>query len=388
MNPAIVLGMDINGLGVARALAPKNIPVMGITPHPEAIGSSSKYVIDTMLVRDNDGDLICQTIIDTAALAGSKPVVFPTTDRYIEFLLAYEKQLVEHVIYPFSPTHLFSKLIKKNEFYELMKEKGIAHPMTYDPGNDLDLLKAYVNELGYPCYIKPYHSLSIYKMLKIKGFYVHDRGSLKSTIKILNKLKTDVLVQEIIPGNLDQLYGTYFLNNNRGKTVIALSYRKLREWPPRFGAGTCIETVLKDGLFDTMKFAMERIGYCGVGDVEFKYDQRDDTFKIIDLNARTGQMNHFSNRIGFPFPLWAYQNAVGEMIDIPNTNNLTYPHMFGVRDVFDLLSIRKGNNHYSNMMREFAKTYLRWNWYSVVFDPYDLKPFFMYLMTIWKAMIT
>ena len=379
MEWAVVLGMDINGLGVARSLGCEGINIMGIDSNPMALGFSSKYVLKSLVLKHGMNTEEMVRMINNFNNIGCKPVLFPTGDDTLRMVLDNKDKLKDHVILPFSPPSLFYSLINKDDFYQLMTGKNIPIPKTYVIGTDYNSIYDYVAVLGFPFYIKPIQNLAIYRSLKQKGFVINNNDDLNASISLLKMIGADVMVQEIIPGPMMNLYGTYFFNDRNGKTKMMLSYRKIREWPIRFGAGSAVITIKDNRLHEFIKGVVEGIGYCGIGDIEVKLDERDNEYKVIDLNARTGQMNYFSHKCGYNFPYLAFKSALGNDISELLKNHTVAENIVGIRDFVDIGSLLMNKKGFFPTIRDFYQSYINHTFHCVVFDVHDLAPYWTYL---------
>jgi D-aspartate ligase len=95
----------------------------------------------------------------------------------------------------------------------------------------------------------------------------------------------NLLIQEFIPGE-DWMFDGYFDQNSH--CVFGVTGKKIRRFPVNTGVtslGVCLrnETVERT----TAEF-MKAIGYQGVLDIGYRYDQRDGQYKVLDVNPRIG----------------------------------------------------------------------------------------------------
>ena len=103
--------------------------------------------------------------------------------------------------------------------------------------------------------------------------------------KAADREKPSLLIQEFIPGE-DWMFDGYFDENSR--CVFGVTGKKIRRFPVNTGVtslGICIrnETVERT----TVEF-MKAIGYQGILDIGYRYDQRDGKYKVLDVNPRIG----------------------------------------------------------------------------------------------------
>jgi predicted ATP-grasp superfamily ATP-dependent carboligase len=59
---------------------------------------------------------------------------------------------------------------------------------------------------------------------------------------------------------------------------------------------------------------LERIGYTGMAEVEFKFDQRDGRHKLLDLNPRAWVWHPLGSRAGVDFPYLTWLLARGATV--------------------------------------------------------------------------
>ena len=61
----------------------------------------------------------------------------------------------------------------------------------------------------------------------------------------------------------------------------------------------CAYTVSNPQLAALAARLCERVGYCGIADLDFRYDRRDGRYKLVDFNPRIGaQFRLFENAAG------------------------------------------------------------------------------------------
>jgi predicted ATP-grasp superfamily ATP-dependent carboligase len=119
---------------------------------------------------------------------------------------------------------------------------------------------------------------------------------------------------------------------------------------------------------------MKRIGYRGHVGIEFKYDERDDEYKLIEVNARFGLWDGMASLCGIDFPYINYQVARQRSVDAPQIYDDGVKWISFVRDLYAFRSYRRENaigvfewlRSLSSGKRDYA-----------VFALDDPKPFFL-----------
>ncbi len=129
------------------------------------------------------------------------------------------------------------------------------------------------------------------------------------------KLGVDVMIQEIVPGpqtNHVFLDG-YIDRNSNFKALFAR--RRLRMWPLSFGnSSLCVSIPVSEiaSFKKRLLGYLKSINYQGIFSGEFKKDQRDGIFKLLEINSRTSAwFNTLSAKCGVNIMLIAYLDAIG-----------------------------------------------------------------------------
>ena len=97
-----------------------------------------------------------------------------------------------------------------------------------------------------------------------------------------------------------------------GKVLAAMTAQRLRQHPMDFGrATTYARTITDPGLSEPSQRLLHAIGYYGLVEMEYKYDARDDRYKLLDVNPRTWGYHGLGQRAGIDFPYHLYADEFG-----------------------------------------------------------------------------
>ena len=88
--------------------------------------------------------------------------------------------------------------------------------------------------------------------------------------------------------------------------------KKIHQKPIHFGIATSAVSYKDKALSEIGKKLFTSINYTGVGSAEFKYDERDEKLKLIEINSRYWQQNALADFCGMNFPLIDYLEATGQ----------------------------------------------------------------------------
>ena len=91
--------------------------------------------------------------------------------------------------------------------------------------------------------------------------------------------------------------------------------RRWRQRPRDFGrSSTFVETVDVPEVEALSHRFLSSIDYYGLVEIEFKLDERDGQYKLLDVNPRTWGYHSLGPRAGTDFPLLLYRDQVGEPV--------------------------------------------------------------------------
>ncbi|MEJ2527993.1 MAG: hypothetical protein P8Y49_07955 [Sulfurovaceae bacterium] len=304
-------------------------------------------------------------------------ILIPTGDEYVEFLSMYRQVLKKNFLFSLMEHDPSEYLLDKARFAVLCQEHGVLAPRTWT-ANSPQSLSDWADKALYPCFIKPvcYHKWAkVYGLTK--GFVVADRDELHQIYTQVSEYVRELIVQEVIEGSDDNIVvlATYFNSNSNPSQIF--TGRKIRQYPVGYGTTTCAVSEIIKAIIEPSVKVLQAIGYRGVCDVEFKYDSRDDQYKIIEVNPRIGRWYRLATLSG-KRPLLA---SILDLAGVPNdTFQEERPQrdklfwLFPSRDLPAILF-----NRHMKKMRALSY-YLKRSKVWCVFDAGDIKPFFAYFV--------
>ncbi|HKW16991.1 MAG TPA: hypothetical protein VJO35_05735 [Terriglobales bacterium] len=313
MIGAVIVGGEHPGLGIARSLGQKGIPVCVIDDQG-SISEFSRYVDRVIRVKDlREEASAVESLLDAGERHGLHGwVLFPTRDETVAAISRNREKLSQVFRVTTPAWETIQWAWNKKNTYELAAELNIPVPRTYNPKTESELAALYGQ---LPLAVKP--------AVKENFFYATGAKAWRAdTPKELHRLynraiqqipASEILVQEIIPGNGERQY-SYCALFRDGRPHGTLVARRARQHPHEFGrAATYVETMdLREIEVLAEKF-LKAIDYHGLVEVEFKQDPRDGQFKLLDVNARTWGFHSLGAAAGVDFPYLLYADQVGEI---------------------------------------------------------------------------
>jgi D-aspartate ligase len=312
---ALVLGGDYQGLGIVRSLGRRGIPVCVLDDEP-SVARHSRYASHTVRVpRLFAEEEIVEHTLDVGERLGLEGwVLYPTRDEIVAALSRRRDELERFFRVPTPDWASVSWAWDKRLTYELAGELGVSAPRTWSLRDPAEL--ATVTQ-HLPLVIKPAIKEHFIYATNVKAW----RADTPEQLDVLYRRAAavvpadEVMVQELIPGDgrCQFSYCGFFKD---GQSLATMAVRRLRQRPLDFGrSSTFVETVELPELEEIACHFLSRMDYYGLVEIEFKLDQRDGRYKLLDVNPRTWGYHSLGPRAGTDFPYLLFRDQLGHTVD-------------------------------------------------------------------------
>lgn len=312
---AVVIGGDHPGLGIARSLGRRGIPVC-VVEDQISISQFSKYVNRVVRAKDlRDEVRTVESVLELGRRYGWEGwVLFPTRDETVAAFSRHRERLAQffRVTTPEWETARWA-WDKKNS-YARAEQLHIPVPGTFNVRTESEL-EALHGRL--PLAIKPAIKENFFYATGAKAWRAETPEELRHLYRRAAKQirAEEIMLQEIIPGDghCQYSYCAFFRNGQAYGTLVA---KRLRQHPREFGrAATYVETTEHPQVVELAERFLRGINYYGLVEIEFKQDPRDGEFKLLDVNARTWGFHRLGAAAGVDFPYILYADQVGQSVD-------------------------------------------------------------------------
>jgi len=372
MDKVIVLGCSLTGYAVMRALARKNLHIIGITYSKRDVAQLSRYVseVEQCPAPTDEKQFVACLIQNADRWAGA--LILETADSAAMALSKNKDVLSKYYRIATPDWDVLNIFMEKEKTYALAKQFDIPHPNSIPLFQLEDLGK--VSGILYPCILKPILSSPFTDRFHVKNFEVHNDRELEEKFKLCLEAGLAMVLQEIIPGPDDNLYKMQGYVNSQGKLVGRFFYRKLRQHPPQFGIARVGISMDREPEVERLtEELLRRANYRGYFSNEFKLDPRDGQFKLIENNCRMPRSGMLAIAAGINFPWLMYQDLVlNQQCDITDYKIGTYWIDFWT-DLYNSLFRRKKEEI---RLRDYVSPYFARDKVFSDLDFEDLKPFF------------
>jgi predicted ATP-grasp superfamily ATP-dependent carboligase len=290
-TPVVVLGCELGGLAVIRTLGRLGVTLHGVDADSSAPALRSRYcsASDVHPYDRHQPRTYLSFLLDLARRLGRPAVLIATSDEYSLFVARHRKQLQPSFLFPDNSADLVESLADKRHMHGVATRLGVPTPRTLFPRSPADLERM-AEEIEYPVMFKAIRGDLMARRAGIRMAPAHDPGEVKALYgRCEDPDEPNVMLQELIPGDDDQVYifNGYF--DARSRCLSAFTGRKIRQFPVHKGSASLGECEDVPEVARLSVELMQAVGYRGVVDMGFRRDPRDGRYKVLDINPRVGQ---------------------------------------------------------------------------------------------------
>jgi predicted ATP-grasp superfamily ATP-dependent carboligase len=309
---AVVVGGDINGLGVVRSLAREGVPtyLLSSTPRDPAMWTrhGKKAVIGAL-----SGQALVTALLDLRDEFYVDPVLLLTQEASVKTVSNNLGRIQSCYQIAMPDGEVMHRLMDKARFQGLAEKLGFPIPRAVQLVQSSDL--AAVEQLGYPCVLKPVVKTPAYEAHCNKAYKINNQAELRAIVAEIADTAV-MIAQEWIEGGDDQIFFCLQYRTSEA-TIASFTGRKLRSWPPRTGGtASCVAAPevaeQLDGMTDAFFTA---VGFFGLGSMEYKRDVRTGRFLMIEPTVgRTDFQEEVATLNGVNIPFAAYCSLRGNTV--------------------------------------------------------------------------
>ncbi len=311
---AVIIGGDFHALGIARNLAGLDLPVI-IVDSTFCIANFSKYAHRFFKCPPLSGESI---FVDYLMDLGEEmnleeTVLFPGSDTAVHILSKNRDILKRYYLVPTPEWRITRIAYDKKLTYRLASEIGVPIPRTVFPEDADDLSR---QELDFPVILKPAITANFYPVSHLKAMRADNRDELLRGYGYMSSIvdRSEIMVQEVIAGGPRNLYSFCSLFSG-GEVKARIMGVRLRQHPMDFGSSSTYVVTCEVGELEELSTRMlKAMDYYGLSEVEFMFDERDSTFKLLDINPRTWGWHTLGARAGVNFSELLFRDMHNESV--------------------------------------------------------------------------
>lgn len=290
-TPVVVLRSDSHGgLNIMRSLGRLAVPVYNVDPNPWAPTFRSRYCRGRFVwdIEHRPADESLSYMAEIRRTIGRPCILIPTTDRAANFVADHAGTLAKSFVFPQQAPGLVRSLASKRDMFHLARRHGIPTPDAVFPASREDVL-LFLARARFPVMLKGIDGQRLWDRTGKKMFIVQSKEQLLELYDAAEDLhRPNLMLQEYIPGGDETvwMFNGYF--NVTSDCLVGFTGKKLRQCPVHTGStslGICLRNQVVE---ETTRRFMRAVGYRGILDIGYRYDARDDLYKVLDVNPRIG----------------------------------------------------------------------------------------------------
>ena len=363
LPPALVLSHGPGGLGTVRSLARRGVRVTAVAYDTSDPVLHSRYPVRKYAVPGDPADKDSEILNLLRGLPADGAVLLFTSDQLVSLISNNEDELRERFRFSLPPKHMVDALNDKRKETALIESLGFAIPKTIrelpsDPGE-------LSRRLRFPIIFKP-HSFEVRSVFPEKVATVSDQGDLERFYRDWSHAIPVLLAQEIIPGPDDNSWVCSGTFDEYSNLLDCLVRQKLRTMPPHYGTSTYSISRINLDILALARDLGKALNYIGHIGIEYRWDDRDQMFKYIELNPRIGGEVGFDEACGLPTVWNTYRVSAGERVS--HSGGKQREGIYFVNANGDIRSMRQDGvsliriltTHFALLFRPTSGLWFRW----------------------------
>lgn len=238
-----------------------------------------------------------------------KILLVSTNETYTEYISKNKEKLNKKFVYNLPSIEIIKTLTNKENFYKTYENSELTFPKTiyFDAKKD----KIENIKIQFPLVLKPANVVKynhVDFVGKNKIYKIDNQSELEKTINIIKNSEYDdrLIIQEFIPGDDSYLFDSVvYVDKNSKCKVISFAQIGMQERTKSMVGNAALlingfntfDGNIVNQINNIISF-IEKIGYMGFAEIDMKYDYRDKTFKVLEINARQGRCSYYLTPLG------------------------------------------------------------------------------------------
>jgi D-aspartate ligase len=310
-EPQQALACVMGDMDLLRPIASAGIPCAVVT-RPGVPSLYSRFTQARLSWDDfsQNDEALLDTLVRFGKAQAERPALFYQDDAQLLFISRHREQLAQAFRFVVADALLVEDLVDKARFQALAERHGLPvppaqqfHPVAAEP-DDLDL--------RFPVIVKPLTRLERWNETfgPRKALEAKDAEALRALWPQLLDVGTDLLAQELVPGDEAQIESYHCYLDHNGGIAGEFTGRKIRTYPQAYGHTTALEISDAADVRRLGRDVVERIGLTGVAKLDFKRDPAG-RLHLLEINPRFTLWHHAAAVAGLNIPALVYADLTG-----------------------------------------------------------------------------
>jgi predicted ATP-grasp superfamily ATP-dependent carboligase len=319
--PVLILRLVPNPLhhgavAIARSLGQIGAEVWAAVEADATPVARSRYVAGTLGLQlpTRDESEVLAVLLEWSRRRGDHPLLIPIDDAAAVFLADNATALADGFRFPSPPAGLARRLSSKLELSRLCAEAGVPTPRVLVPTDDEELAGA-AEQLRFPVMVKRISEWDPATQSGPRMARAESLGELRLCFAEMRSAPTpNLLIQEYVGDGIDWMFNGYF--DDESRCLYGATGFKVRQYPIATGATSLGECRHNEDVYAHAVELLTAVGYRGIIDAGMRFDPRDRTYKLLDVNPRIGStFRLFTGRAGLDVARALYLDFAGRSFD-------------------------------------------------------------------------
>lgn len=368
--PVVVAGAYQTGIVLMRNLWRRGVKVACIDSNPNMPGFKTVYGKGYRCPdADEHPEEWVAYMAELAGKLGVRPVLIPSSDRFITVVGDHADELNRHFIFPRQSAATQSLLATKQKQYEIADAHGLPTPRTKFV-TSVEELREFMQDARFPCLLKPRHFREWQKFpaghpLSYEKVTVADNAAqLEERYRLAETVSPQMVVQEVIQGPDTNKVVYLSCYRGDGERIGYCVLREVRTDPIGFGSASVVVPVRDDEVDQRCDSFLRSLGYTGLCEIELKRDIRDNSLKIIEANPRYSVTADAAPYLGVDLGWLHYLDLIGQKVTPVAPEVRDFRHVCLRRDFATYRSYRKAGQSWRQLLSAYKPpaAYFDFDW--------------------------
>jgi len=363
----VILGGYVNGYSIIQELYENNISDIYVIDIKKDISFYSNKINNYFIIKKDPNYILA--IVNLLKKKYDLLIMYPNQDIYLEYLSILYNRINKFCFISFNPRNVVNYQDKMIQ-YKFCEKLGVPYPKTIHITRSSDLRK--ILYFLFPVLIKPTKRDNlkgdIFRSLKLDN-----RADFQKKQKVLNNYISkgfNFIASEIIPGSGSNVYAYVGYRNSEGRILGEWTGKKLSQFPDDFGVFSSASNQAPQIILEQGRRLIHGMDLWGINEPEFKFDKRDDKYKLTEINLRPMMWHRVGALAGVPLNYVQYLDAIESKIpSFSDEKNSIFHYVYLAHEMINLFR-RKSyfKTFYYNIFSENKN-------YFAALEMRDLKPF-------------
>ena len=304
----VIVGGDIGAYALLRAFHDRTGERGVVLSRLQTRAFADTRIADVVVADVDDADALVAALVSLAQeRAGERLVLLSNADWYVESIIARRAELEPHYEIPMCSAEAFARVESKEAFQADCEALDIPVPRTVpvrfaegtaEPEGDLDSLTFPV--IGKASSSAEHHHAEYPGKKKVQ--HLETRAEVDDLLARIatSDFRGTYLLQEFIPGDETQMRSLTAYRDEQGAVTLLCTGRVLLEehTPGTLGVPAAILTEPYTDAMDAMVRYLDRVGYRGFANADYKRDPRTGRHVFFEVNPRIGRNNWYVTAAG------------------------------------------------------------------------------------------